>query len=203
MKRKTCLWLLVALAALTAAPVLAYRVDQLPIEEQAYRGANWAVTFTYADFTNSVTNTVGVFSNQVAVAAKTGVKCVGMVLKTAFTVSDTNYVDSCLIKVGDSADEDRYLTSTELASDGTEVFYKYPPMNSGTIALTPSFATITNGSSTWYAWTNATAAFTAASLGSRLYTAADHLVFTFTPNAEWALDDFVAWEVVIYFQIDK
>ena len=224
MKRKSCLWLVAVLGLALVAPVFALTIEPLPIEAQARIGANWAVTFTYADFTESTTNTAQSFTNQFAVTAKSGVSLIGMKLNEAFTVSDTNYTDSLAVICGDADDTDRFLASTELASDGTEVWYKYSPMNSGTITVTPQSAAFgtaltlqrsaladSNGTfavtnvtlTTASAATNATATFAAASLGNRLYTTANYVRWTFTPNAEWALDEFVAGSVTFYFQIDK
>ena len=46
-------------------------------------------------------------------------------LEEAFDTGNTNYTGSVLLTVGDTDDDDRFLTSTELASDGTEVFLKF------------------------------------------------------------------------------
>jgi hypothetical protein len=108
-------------------------------EMAAHGGATHMAVFTHEDLTKTNTNTAQYFTN--SIAARKGLECVALLLDTAFTVGTTNYTDSCLLKIGDGSDDDLFLTSTELASDGTEVFVKFGPPNAYTATSTPTFTT--------------------------------------------------------------
>jgi hypothetical protein len=79
---------------------------------------------TYADLAVSGTNSC-VVTNLVT-DAKQSYELIAMLLKTPFVDDATNAHNSTLITVGDGSDADLYLTSTELNSNGTEVFLKFP-----------------------------------------------------------------------------
>ena len=112
----------VAMVLLVAGWTQAASFRPLPEQEQVNLGATHVLTMTYADFTETTTNTAQTFTNVFAVSAKEGVQLVAMQLKTAYDTGNTNYTGSCAVTVGDGADADLYLTSTELASDGTKCF---------------------------------------------------------------------------------
>ncbi|MFA7333532.1 MAG: hypothetical protein WC130_04470 [Kiritimatiellia bacterium] len=128
-KRKYGLMQLIVFVALLSwlAPIWSQAASFRPLleQEQAHLGATHVATITYADFTETNTNTAVTLTNVFAVAAKQGVQLMAMQLKTAFTTGNTNYTGSVLVEVGDGTDADLYLTSTELASDGTEVWIKF------------------------------------------------------------------------------
>jgi hypothetical protein len=165
-------------------------------QEKAHLGATHEATITYADFTQTNTNTAVTLTNVFPVLAKQGVELKAMQLVTAFDTANTNYTGSVAVTVGDGTDADLYLTSTELASDGTEVWVK----------LGRSVQEATSGVVTQVVGgvTNAITVLTALtddSTGRKVYTAADTVDFTFTPNAEEALDALTVGEVRFYFKI--
>jgi hypothetical protein len=139
-----------------------------------------------------------------AIAAKTSVECVGMLLDQAFDTANTNYTGSLALKVGDGSDDDLFLTSTELASDGTEVWVKYGPPNAGAIAVTPlTLSAGTTNLGEVLVMTNATAAFTASELSRKLYTTSGILVFGFTPNLNESVSANVKGKVRVYFRLKE
>jgi hypothetical protein len=119
-------------------------------------------------------------------------------LRTAFDTENTNYTGSVLVTVGDGADADLYLTSTELASDGTEVWLKYgrsvQAATSGVV--TQVVAGVTNAITVLTALTDD-------STGRKVYTADDEIEIVFTPNAEEALTANTSGEVRFYFRITR
>jgi hypothetical protein len=227
MKRTMAMAVAVWMAVLVAAQAWQWGALSVP-EMAAHGGATHVAIFKYSDFTMATTNTAQTFTN--GVAARTGVECMGMVLDAAFDVGTTNYTGSCLLKVGDGSDDDLFLTSTELASDGTEVFVKYGPPNSvavtaglqtNTVVSAVAFTLVTNTVEVagWTTGTvvyasavtptsgsltsavSVTSAATVSELNRKLYTAAGNIVYTFTPNLNEALDDNTAGEVRVYFRL--
>lgn len=171
-------------------------------EMAAHGGATHLAEFSWREFTLTSTNTAQVFTN--TVRAKTSVECVGMLMDEAFDTANTNFTGSCALKIGDGSDDDIYLTSTELASDGTEVFVKYAPPNSATVSYTSAILTNvpfngTTGNVTVV--TGITAAGTVGELGRKVYTAAGVVTFTFTPNLNEALTANAAGRVRVYFRM--
>lgn len=205
MRKYLSLVAVLTVLAWVVSPAYGVTIDKLPLEQQASLGANWGVTFTHADLTTTATNTAQSFTNTFKVLAKQSVRFIGMQLNTAFDGTNSLYTNSLVVIVGDGTDDDLYLASTELHADGTEVWRKFAPANAGTVALTPQFGTVTNGGSTWYCWTNATAAFTAAALGEKVYTADDYIDFKFTPSgapeAGEAVAETSSGSVTFYFDI--
>jgi hypothetical protein len=155
--------------------------------EQAKTGAIRVYEVDEADLTTTTTNTAQTLT--VSVPAKAAVQFVMMELETAFDTGNTNYTGSLAVKVGDGTDDDLFLTSTELASDGTEVFKKYAPVTTVT-------ATATGPQST-----NMTVTVTSVAMGEKVYTAADTLDFVFTPNANEAVADNTSGKVRFYFKV--
>ncbi len=139
--------------------------------EQARTGATRVFVVEHSDLTETNANTAQTLT--VSVPAKAAVQFVMMELETAFDTANTNYTGSVAAIVGDGTDTDLYLTSTELASDGSEVFKKFPVTSVAT-AVTTIGAT-----------TNTTV--TVSALGQKVYTQADTIDFTFTPNSDEAL----------------
>jgi hypothetical protein len=176
-------------------------------EMAAHRGATHYALIKSSDFSAvTTTNTALAITN--AINAKTGVEFVELMMDTAFDTGNTNYTGSVALKIGDGSDDDLFLTSTELASDGTEVFIKYGPPDSATIVSTVTKQTVsltdTNGV-TALVMTNATVASTATigELGRKLYTSSGQIVFTVTPNTEEALSANTSGEVRCYFRLTK
>ena len=221
---KTLRWMIVVLlVVLLAGPVVfAASMTPMGIEGVAVNGGTHLARITFADLDETTTNTADTVS--FAVPANKAVEFVGIRLVKAFDTSNTNYTGSVALTIGDGSDADLFLESMELASDGTEVFYKFPHANGGTISVTPQTAAITttvysvqtanvgtNGeavvtnivaSSTAYTVaTNAAATYSATSYGRTYYAGATNIVFTFTPNAQEALSANTQGEIEAYFSI--
>ena len=145
--------------------------------EQARTGATRVYTVDYSDLTTTDTNTAQTLT--VSVPAKAAVELKSMELETAFDTSNTNYTGSLAVTVGDGTDADLYLTSTELASDGSEVFKKF----GNTV------------------WNSGSATNVTLSIGQKVYTAADTIDFVFTPNAEEAVSANTSGKVKFYFNV--
>lgn len=117
--------ILTALATvmIVAGAARAFEFQPLSVPEAAWQGATHVAIIKYSDLTTSTTNTAQTLTN--AILANTAVECMGLHLVKAFDTGNTNYTGSVLLTVGDGSDADLFLASTELASDGTEVFVKY------------------------------------------------------------------------------
>lgn len=210
MKRGHILWTMMAIAVLLGWAGQARGAwsdwHPLSVPEMAAHGATHVAIFDYTDFSAATTTNAAVtFTN--SITAKSSVECVGMLLDVAFDTGNTNFTGSCAMKIGDGSDDDLFLTSTELASDGTEVFVKYAPVNTYTVVAvnqTNTFLTDTNGTSA--AITNVrsvTAAATAGELSRKLYAAAGNIVYTFTPNLNESLSVNTKGQVRIYFKLQE
>jgi len=101
----------------------AQTIRALPLTAKAEHGATHAVVIDYNDFTTTTTNTAETLT--VNVSAKQAVQVMGMTLDAAFDTSTTGFTNSLAMTIGDGTDADLYLTSTELASDGSEVWFKF------------------------------------------------------------------------------
>jgi hypothetical protein len=206
--RKLGCWLVAMMVWAVCAQ--AAQVQLLTTAEKANLGATHVVIFSHEDFTQTATNTAQAFTDVFAVQAKMGVEFVGMVLVTPFSVGTTNHTDSVLVKVGDGDDDDRYLTSTELAEDGSEVYLKWAPPHAVAAATAYTTQVLTNlvyndgattGNVTIVNGVTGAATVTVTELGRRVYTAADYVDFTFTPDANQALASHTAGEVRFYFRL--
>lgn len=195
----------------------------IPEQSKADFGATHVAVLKYSDLTASTNLAAGsyVVSNLCVLAAKQSVEMVAMVLITPFVDTATNAHNSTTMKVGDTADDDAFLTSTELNSDGTEVFIKFgrtdAAATSGTAINTTNVTYLTGVVSnslgqSWVVVTNITAAtesqtrLTALSdignsVGRKVYTAANNLYFTFTGTSSYAMSNLDAGEVRCYFRI--
>jgi hypothetical protein len=125
--------LVLALWLAAVAQASEWRV--LPTEGKAEWDATHVATLSYSDLTTSATNTAQAITNVITVPADTGIECVGCRLVKAFDTGSA-FTGSLALEVGTDADADLFLTSTELASDGTEVFAKYGRADIDTITLT-------------------------------------------------------------------
>lgn len=90
----------------------------------ALTGGNLVVELESSDFTEIATNTAETIQ-LFEVGDTMGVELVAMTLPRGFEESGDATHNSSLITVGDGADPDRYLTSTEVNVNGTEVKVKY------------------------------------------------------------------------------
>lgn len=209
------LMVLVAIMAMSGV-VGAYEFRPLGVAEMAQWGATHVLDVDYSDLkkiedatTNNTPATI-----TVAVPAKTAVELRAMILDEAFDTAETNYTGSCLLQVGDGSDVDLHLTSTELASEGTEVFVKFAPLAAATAVstvtpMTKSVYVAADGEGTNFVaqavCTNATVATTVsvAELGRKASTSAQNVVLTFTPNADEALADNVQGKVRLFFRLTE
>jgi len=177
--KKNAMWMVLAVLVGMTAQVMAVTFTELLADEKAAQGATHVAIFKNTDFA-SVTSTNVSYTNALAVAAKTGMELVYFRLKTAFDTANTNHTGSVALKVGDAGDDDRYLASTELASDGTEVWGGF-------------------GRTTWNSTADQTNVIFAYS--PIFYTTATNVNFIFTPNAQEALGSNTVGEVRLYFRV--
>lgn len=184
------------------AAVAAPELRGLPAETRALLGATHEMVISYSDLTMASTNTAQTFTN--AIPAKMAAQFVMLKLSTAFDTGNTNFTGSVLLSAGDGSDVDLFITSTELASDGTEVYLKYGPPNSVTIVATSTiltnvlYAGITGNVTVV---TGVTSAGTVGELGSQLYAADGSLIVTMTPNLNEALASNTSGKVTLYFKL--
>jgi hypothetical protein len=168
------------LVLLEAVLAVAWAASLRPLTEQerAFYGATHEVEFTYADLTETNTNTAqqltfNVYSN-------TAVRGVCLVVDEAF-VGPTNNHFTLSLTVGDEGDTDRYFDATELSSAATNVWVKWPR------------STWNTGQST-----NVTLAY-----GEYVFTTTSTtgLQFTVTPNAENAVSEATAGKVRVLLRM--
>ena len=110
------------------------KVELVAPTDRLHFGAAFEITIEAADVAALGASTTGTLQ----IVPETGTFPVGtkvgnctLDLITAFDASDAA-INSLLIEVGDGGDTDRYLTSTEVAADGTEIVAK-----SGSAATQP------------------------------------------------------------------
>lgn len=194
----------VVVVLLVAGVAFGGSVYPLTEQERAAYGATHKVTYDYADLAaGTSSNTALVLSNFV-VAAKMGVELRALVLERAFDTSNTNFTGSLALTVGDSTDADYYLTSTELASDGSEVFVKYgnvyQPGISAVATRVITNIVYENGAKTGNV-TVVTSATQTSGTGAKVYTSADRVLFTLTPNVEEAVASNTVGRFSTYWRI--
>lgn len=183
MKKFTMMTIIALLAFTGIAQAAEWRATDMM--EQARTGATRVYVVEHSDLTDTNANTAQTLA--VSVPARTAVQFVMMELETAFDTANTNFTGSVAVIVGDGTDTDLYLTSTELASDGSEVFKKFPVTSVAT-AVTTIGAT-----------TNTTV--TVSALGQKVYTGADTIDFTFAPNSDEALVANSVGKVKFFFKV--
>jgi hypothetical protein len=133
--------------ALSVMPVVAATYRQLPEQTKAALGATHIVTIEYSDLTETNASTAQSLTNIVSIPAKRGVQGICAVLTQPFGGGTTN-ITSIALKVGDGTDDDLYLSSTEIAENATEEYFKWGNW------------TFNSASTTIAAWTNATGSAT-------------------------------------------
>jgi hypothetical protein len=172
------------IAGFISLPAMALETERLDSLGSAAYGATYVQTITYADLNafGAITNvTVGITSS---IPAKVGLTMVGLILEEAFqdtgALNTANATTNDLqITIGDGSDADYFLTATQIAADGTEVFVQFTPVAAGTIVVTPQTLALTGTVQNVAVMTNATAAFTGSRLGQKYYSAAGVTVYTF------------------------
>lgn len=98
------------------------RITPLTLEERIATGADLEVQFEHSDLTNAVVD--GTQTLTVPIAAKMAVRLLRMILDVPFKNSADATNNSLLLSVGDGGSAARFLTSTELNENGTEVLLK-------------------------------------------------------------------------------
>ena len=143
MKMNVKMVALVALMAWIGAVVMAVAAPQLlplAVEEKAQFGATHVIEVNYNDFsTYTTTNTSCVITS--AIPAGSFVEFRLMKLESAFDNALTNTYSMTVI-AGTAADDDLFLASQELASDGTEIFTAPRRANAVTVVDTNMAATV-------------------------------------------------------------
>lgn len=141
--------------------------------------ADFVSIFDVDDFTNTNANpTVAVTSS---VPAKTVLRLSGAVLKQAFDDGLTTRTNSVALTIGDGSDADLFLTSTELAADGTEVWVNFAPVGSVNIGATGEVTAVTAN-------------------GVKYYASAGSVVYTFTCTDATYPSDFTAGKLEVYWR---
>lgn len=173
---------LFALAGDSYAGTYAVALNPLGTYGSAMHGATHVVECDYntlylADNSTSVTNVP--LTNTVAIGAGKSVQLVKMKTDVAFDTSNTNYLGSLTVTVGDANDVDKYLTSTQLASDSTNVW--------SAVGRT--------------VWDSGVATNTTLSYGYSYYPAATNVLLIFTPNAEEHAASNTKGRVSFYFNV--
>lgn len=208
MKKLIAVFAALVVAVPAFAAIETVRLDSL---ESAAYGASYVSIIEAEDLAafGALTNaTVGITS---AVPAKVGLTMAGMILETAFNDSialgaANAITNSITVKIGDGSDDDYYLTATQIAADGTEVFVQFTPVAAGSIVSTPTIQTsiVTNngGAPTFAAVTNLTIAstFTGSRLGQKYYSAAGTVVYTLTTTGDTILEDISVGKLKIYWR---
>lgn len=122
-KIKSCGLIVFLLVLIGMIPVMAasLQLQALGVAASTMNGAaTHVVVVDWADFSTTTTNTPE--ANTVSIGAGTYVELVKMDLVRAFDTANTNYTGAFAVTVGDADDVDKYLASTEIAADGTEVW---------------------------------------------------------------------------------
>lgn len=132
------IWMMVVIAMFCiVGPALAVEIIPLSLEERAATGANYKMRFRYSDFTETVVDTAQTFTN-FAVAAKFGVECKAVLLKTAFAAPVGS--NALTVAVGDGTDADLYVSSMPISTNGT-VWLQY---GRGTTNVSANITFLTN-----------------------------------------------------------
>jgi hypothetical protein len=210
-------WAVIAMVLVMAGWAQAVTFRPLLQQERASIGATHVLEVSYADM-SAATTTNAAYTNAISVAANSSVSVVALVLETAFDTANTNHTGSLALTIGDTNDTDRLLASTELASDGTEVFLKLGAPVTGaattlnawtnaTLATSIITTVVDSATNTYTVVTNVTgvaaAVYSGYTLtdGAYVYTAAETVNCIFTPNAEESPSENTSGKVRVYFRI--
>lgn len=96
------------------------QIIPLTLEQQVRFGYSHAVKLTYADLTETAAATAQTIA-LLNVAAFTEVQRVGFYLPTAFSDASDSGFNNVAITIGDGGSSNRYLTSTQINVNGTEI----------------------------------------------------------------------------------
>lgn len=109
-------WL--ALVLVMAGPSWGASWRQLTVQEEANLGATHSLDLSFADLTVSATNTPQSITNNCILAGQ-ALQPVAMILDRPFRdASYTTYVPTLALTVGDSATGNKYITSTQIGTNG-------------------------------------------------------------------------------------
>lgn len=119
----------------------------LPLESRVAQQADFEVLITHEDLTESGSGTAQTLT--FPIEAKMSAECVRLILDEAFEDTATAGNNTTLVEVGDGGDTDRFLTSTELNKNGTEInlkagtgtVYPYTATDTVDILVTPKTGT--------------------------------------------------------------
>ena len=93
----------------------------IPVSEQANQGATLQVEIDHSDLTETTANTAQTLT--LSVSAGQTVEFRGYKMATAFKDASDAAFNSTALIIGDGSDTDRFLASTQLNENGTEVLY--------------------------------------------------------------------------------
>jgi hypothetical protein len=102
------------------------KLYELPAETKAATGFTHKAIIDHTDLTQATDNTAQDVKI-LTVPAKSVVTRVAMHLTTPFQKTGTSAYNTNALIIGDSGDTDRWLTSTELNVNGTEILAKVQP----------------------------------------------------------------------------
>lgn len=112
---------LAALVGVRMALATEVKLQEMPVQGKAAFGATHMLELSYEDFSGYVgSNITAVNTN--SLPAGTLIEFKGMRLVTPFN-STLSAADATAVYCGLASDTDRFLSSTTIASDGTEVFW--------------------------------------------------------------------------------
>jgi hypothetical protein len=117
----------------------------LTLQEQAAIGANTLVIITADDLTEATANTAQTLQVLTRKAGQ-AVRFVKHVLVTPFKDASDAAFNTCAAVLGDGGNTSRYMGSTELNENGTEIKLKFGQSATGIAALTSATVTTPNGS---------------------------------------------------------
>ena len=98
------------------------KLSPLPLESAVAEQANFELLVTHEDLTETTANTAQTLT--FPIAAKMTVQCVRMILDEPFEDASDNAFNTTTVIVGDGGSTNRFLTSTELNVNGTEILLK-------------------------------------------------------------------------------
>jgi len=102
------------------------KLYELPAETKAATGFTHKAVITHEDLTTSADNTAQDVKI-ITMPAKSVVTRVALHLKTPFQKTGTSAYNTNAVIIGDSGDTDRWMTSTEVNVNGSEVLAKVQP----------------------------------------------------------------------------
>lgn len=103
-------------------------LQKLPLETAALTGFTHKVVLKESDFTETTANTAQTIAIKPVLPGSYVADC-AIRLKTPFKNSADAAFNTTAITIGDGNDVDRYLASTELNENGTEVLYAVGPQS--------------------------------------------------------------------------